>query len=362
MTNLTDQEARAIWASIVEKCNGAVTPAVFSEYTRRIEAAIMEKMQGESVATVCESEKYGNSLAWNVEFRCLKVGTKLFIHPAAPDPQKIAAPNFEGMATELLCITHRDGGHYIVEHGLQKAFEDACEKLHRWKQVDDYPAPQPVNEELLAAAKEVIGTTKGCYPELEAAILKAEQQTTAPECPNCAELADQIVDWMKMSSEKDARIKELEQENERLNEQCASEHEGRLDAMALVLNHEGYIEKLQTKIDSITAAFYDRVKIIEMQLEDKKELQAKIDELEKLYIELRDRELDRGAREFPLTDKGVDQCFDAMLKHNFPRATEGDWIISPCYLKEIGDLIPQSDLCPAWREIEQVLLALERMK
>jgi len=40
-------------------------------------------------------------------------------------------------------------------------------------------------------------------------------------------------------------------ENERLNEQCASEHEGQLDAMALVLNHEGHIEKLNKQLRSL---------------------------------------------------------------------------------------------------------------
>ena len=69
---------------------------------------------------------------------------------------------------------------------------------------------------------------------------------------------------------------------------------------------------------------------------------------------------------FPLTDAGVDKCFDEMLKRKFPRHADGkgveDWTIDPRYLKEIRDLIPNKDFYPSWEEIEQVLLALERMK
>ena len=34
---------------------------------------------------------------------------------------------------ELLCVIHRDGGHYIQEHGQAKAYADAVEKLNEWK-------------------------------------------------------------------------------------------------------------------------------------------------------------------------------------------------------------------------------------
>ena len=30
----------------------------------------------------------------------------------------------------LLSIIHEDGGHYLDEHGLQKAFDDAVEKYY----------------------------------------------------------------------------------------------------------------------------------------------------------------------------------------------------------------------------------------
>lgn len=33
----------------------------------------------------------------------------------------------------LLCIIHRGGGHYIAEHGDEKAYVDAEALLHKWK-------------------------------------------------------------------------------------------------------------------------------------------------------------------------------------------------------------------------------------
>ena len=38
---------------------------------------------------------------------------------------------------DLLCIIHRDGGHYIAEHGLQKAFDDALEVHYRQRDAED---------------------------------------------------------------------------------------------------------------------------------------------------------------------------------------------------------------------------------
>lgn len=98
----------------------------------------------------------------------------LYLHPA-PQPD-------QNLLHEILCIIHRDGGHYIAEHGELKAYVDACEKLHRWKQVDDYPPPQPVNEELLAALKAFMTHmgmdedewNKPTYDQARRAIAKAE--------------------------------------------------------------------------------------------------------------------------------------------------------------------------------------------
>lgn len=36
-------------------------------------------------------------------------------------------------ALDVLCVIHRDGGHYISEHGIEKASEDAIKKLYQDK-------------------------------------------------------------------------------------------------------------------------------------------------------------------------------------------------------------------------------------
>lgn len=33
------------------------------------------------------------------------------------------------MFIDLMCIIHRDGGHYMAEHGEQKAYDDAIKKI-----------------------------------------------------------------------------------------------------------------------------------------------------------------------------------------------------------------------------------------
>ena len=38
---------------------------------------------------------------------------------------------------DLLCIIHRDGGHYISEHGIQKAFDDALEIHYRQRDAEE---------------------------------------------------------------------------------------------------------------------------------------------------------------------------------------------------------------------------------
>ena len=51
--------------------------------------------------------------------------------PLLTDQDRIT--DLERQLVNMLCIIHRDGGHYIAEHGREKAYEDACEKLHEWK-------------------------------------------------------------------------------------------------------------------------------------------------------------------------------------------------------------------------------------
>ena len=43
----------------------------------------------------------------------------------------------QSMLDSLLCIIHRDGGHYIEEHGYQKAFADAIHKINNYHIIED---------------------------------------------------------------------------------------------------------------------------------------------------------------------------------------------------------------------------------
>ena len=38
--------------------------------------------------------------------------------------------DYENELKELLCVLHRDGGHYIQEHGIKKAIEDSYVKYY----------------------------------------------------------------------------------------------------------------------------------------------------------------------------------------------------------------------------------------
>ena len=41
------------------------------------------------------------------------------------------------MLRNLLALIHRDGGHYLERHGMDKALEDAEAKIAAWLQRDD---------------------------------------------------------------------------------------------------------------------------------------------------------------------------------------------------------------------------------
>lgn len=38
---------------------------------------------------------------------------------------------------EILCIVHRDGGRYIAQHGIEKAFTDALTTIYKWRDAFD---------------------------------------------------------------------------------------------------------------------------------------------------------------------------------------------------------------------------------
>jgi predicted Zn-dependent protease len=45
---------------------------------------------------------------------------------------------------ELLAVIHRDGGHYVAEHGIEKAADDAQTKVIAWLARDDAAGVQEV--------------------------------------------------------------------------------------------------------------------------------------------------------------------------------------------------------------------------
>ncbi len=42
--------------------------------------------------------------------------------------------DFKHEIGELLCVIHGDGGHYIEEHGMKKAIEDAHKEYYKLRQ------------------------------------------------------------------------------------------------------------------------------------------------------------------------------------------------------------------------------------
>jgi hypothetical protein len=56
----------------------------------------------------------------------------------------------------ILCRVHRDGGHYIVEHGWRKAIDDADLKVAHLNAASDAPQPQPKQEPVAWQLKETL--------------------------------------------------------------------------------------------------------------------------------------------------------------------------------------------------------------
>ena len=69
--------------------------------------------------------------------------------PAQPEPAAptVVEPNIGGSSYEasmlrgLLCLIHRDGGHYLHQHGIDKAVADAEEVLFQWRTAFDAATP-----------------------------------------------------------------------------------------------------------------------------------------------------------------------------------------------------------------------------
>ncbi len=55
----------------------------------------------------------------------------------ARDPHRGGSSYEASMLRNLLARIHRDGGHYVEEHGLDKALEDAEAKIVEWLALQD---------------------------------------------------------------------------------------------------------------------------------------------------------------------------------------------------------------------------------
>ena len=47
---------------------------------------------------------------------------------------RLAQMDEAGMLGELLAVLHRDGGHYVEEHGLPRAVADAMRNFWYWQE------------------------------------------------------------------------------------------------------------------------------------------------------------------------------------------------------------------------------------
>lgn len=63
----------------------------------------------------------------------------------------------------LLCRIHRDGGHYIAEHGIRKALDDADLRVAKLNAIND-TAPQPKREWVGLTDEEIAEMT--CHESL----------------------------------------------------------------------------------------------------------------------------------------------------------------------------------------------------
>lgn len=72
----------------------------------------------------------------------------------------------------MVCIIHRDGGHYIQQHGLEKAYADAIDILHRWKTLPD----ELETERKLAELKSMFNAISELLAGVQADLTQREQQ------------------------------------------------------------------------------------------------------------------------------------------------------------------------------------------
>jgi hypothetical protein len=68
---------------------------------------------------------------------------------AMKQPKQEREPvEWEQTLLNLLCRIHRDGGHYIAEHGIRKAIDDADLRVAKLNAINDTATPPKRPEEL----------------------------------------------------------------------------------------------------------------------------------------------------------------------------------------------------------------------
>ena len=88
--------------------------------------AVVDKPVAEVIISHVRPGLDGCCTAEVAGFERLPVGAELFIHPAKPSKSE---PDWKQRLGNLLAMIHGDGGHYIDEHGWEKAQADAEEKI-----------------------------------------------------------------------------------------------------------------------------------------------------------------------------------------------------------------------------------------
>jgi hypothetical protein len=97
---------------------------------RRLEHAIVPYTTSDEIQLLAQSYRKLQKLKDSpVEDKTL-----VLLHQALTEGKEQVA---QSKLDNLLCIIHRDGGHYISQHGEAKALDDAVKVLFKWREAFD---------------------------------------------------------------------------------------------------------------------------------------------------------------------------------------------------------------------------------
>ncbi len=91
--------------------------------------------------------------------------------------------SFDRTLENMLCIIHGDGGHYIAEHGIDKAYDDALSKYYEYRYKDEAINPNKVRDWYAFNGGEELGITLEQASIVWEAALKSIENI--PKLPNC---------------------------------------------------------------------------------------------------------------------------------------------------------------------------------